>query len=559
VTDAFLVNDNDWARFRREQLQRLPLELAGKSLPDILLPYQKELLAATSAYQLVATDKSRRVGATWGVGGDAVLTSGAARTAGGMDTLYLGYNLDMAREFIDCCAMWAKAFSPACSDVQEFLFLDQDGKGGDRAIQAFRINFASGFEIVALSSKPRSLRGRQGYVILDEFAFHDDAEELLKAAMALLIWGGKVLVISTHNGVDNPFNELLNDIRSGKRTGMVVHVTFDMALQQGLFQRICLRSGKTWSPEAEAEFRAGIYKNYGSAADEELRCIPSQSAGAYLSRALIVARMRESVPVIRWRPPTGFVDWPEELRTAEVRDFCREQLDPILDALDPTLRSCLGQDFGRSGDLSVIHPMQVLPSLRRTTPFILELRDVPFESQRQILFHITERLPRFFHATLDATGNGAYLAEVARQKWGVALVSEIKLSAPWYILNMPKLKAAFEDDTIELPQDDDILTDYRAIQMAKGIAKVPDDARSMGADGFPRHGDAAVAGALAIHASEQAGGQIGAGTAGERPSGSRLGQFVSGAPAENDLQRFGKSEEASALASRQDVTMFVGA
>ncbi len=105
------------------------------------------------------TDKSRRVGATWGVGADAVLTAGSARTEGGMDVLYIGYNLDMAREFIDCCGMWAKAFMPACSEVSEFLFVEEGEKGAEKSIKAFRITFASGFEIVALSSKPRSLRG----------------------------------------------------------------------------------------------------------------------------------------------------------------------------------------------------------------------------------------------------------------------------------------------------------------------------------------------------------------------------------------------------------------
>ena len=91
-----------------------------------------------------------------------------------MDTLYIGYNLDMAREFIDCCAMWAKAFDDGADDagVAEFLFDD----GPTRRSQAFRIRFASGFEIVALASRPRSLRGRQGYVIIDEAAFHEDSK-----------------------------------------------------------------------------------------------------------------------------------------------------------------------------------------------------------------------------------------------------------------------------------------------------------------------------------------------------------------------------------------------
>ncbi len=542
MTDAALVTSEDWARHRRDALSQFPVELAGQALPDVLLPYQKQLLAATASHQLVVTDKSRRIGATWGVGADAVLTSGSQRASGGMDVLYLGYNLDMAREFIDVCAMWARAFMPACSEVEEFLFVEQDAKGADRSIMAFRIHFASGFEIVALSSKPRSLRGRQGYVILDEFAFHDDASELLKAAMALLIWGGKVLVISTHNGYDNPFNELINDIRSGKRPGAVVRVTFDDALAQGLYRRVCLKAGIEWSVEREAEWRAGIYKSYGSDADEELRCIPSLSAGSYLSRALIDARMRPDIPVIRWQPPKGFVDWQEALRKAEVADFCRDKLLPVLDTLDGSMRSCFGQDFGRSGDLSVIHPMQIRANLSRKTPFILELRDTPFEAQKQVLFYIADRLPRFSHGALDASGNGAYLAEVARQKYGLSVISEIKLSADWYIRNMPKLKAAFEDGTIDLPRDDDILTDYRAIQMTRGVAKVPDNARSEGADGFDRHGDSAIAGALAIFASEQDGGLVGAGSTGDaRQSGSLLNDYsdrIGGFETRADLSEF---------------------
>lgn len=523
-----LVLEEDWIKFRRSMVQDLPEELSGKSLPDVLLQHQKELLQATAMFNLVVTDKSRRVGATWGVGADAVLTAGAARNEGGMDVLYLGYNLDMAREFIDTCGMWAKAFAPACSEVHEFLFVEQGEKGEEKAIKAFRITFASGFEIVALSSKPRSLRGRQGYVILDEFAFHDDAEELLKAAMALLIWGGKVLVISTHNGVDNPFNQLIEDIRAGKRPGKVVRVTFDDALNYGLYQRVCMKTGKEWSPEEEAKWRAGIYKTYGAGADEELRCIPSQSTGSYLPRSLIVSRMKKEIPVIRWKSPAGFVDWPLDLREAEIADFCETMLKPHLANLDPAFRSGFAVDFGRNGDLSVYHPFQVRSDLSLITPFLLELRDVPFESQKQIAIYIRNHLPRFFHSAFDATGNGAYLAEACRQEFGVSFVSEVKLSQTWYMLNMPKLKAGFEDGTFELPLDDDVLGDYRGIAMVKGIAKVPDNARTVGADGFERHGDAAIAGALAVFASEQDGGEIGAGTPGDERASSKIAEQYTG-------------------------------
>ncbi|WP_336800646.1 hypothetical protein [Kaistia sp. MMO-174] len=492
----------EWARHRRLAMQEMPAIFAGASLPDVLLAYQAELLASTAKYQLVVTDKSRRIGATWGVAADAVLTSGAQKSAGGMDTLYLGYNLDMAREFIDTCAMWARAFAPACSEVQEFLFTEKDEKGADRAIQAFRINFASGFEIVALSSKPRSLRGRQGYVILDEFAFHDDAEELLKAAMALLIWGGKVLVISTHNGEDNPFNQLIQEIRSGRRPGYVMRCTFDDALEQGLYQRICLVTGKTWSPEAEAEWRANIRASYGDAAGEELDCIPSQGSGVYLTRALIEACMSPQVPVLRLKCPSGFELRSDADRHDYVAAWLEENVKPHLRLLDRGLQHYYGFDFGRSGDLSVLWPLAEGRDLVFWTPFVIELRNVPFRQQEQILFYVADRLPRFGAGKHDARGNGQFLAEYAQQRYGANRIEAVMLSQAWYLAHVPKAKARLEDRTWQLPLDADVSGDFRQIKMVRGIPMVPSDAHRQGSDGGQRHGDTAVAGVLAVAAAE---------------------------------------------------------
>lgn len=502
MTMAEPLSTEAWEDFRRKATQNLPPVLAGMELPAILLSYQAELLRATSQYALVVTDKSRRIGATWGIGADAVLTAGAQKSAGGMDVLYIGYNLDMAREFIDTCAMWAKAFVPACSEVGEFLFQEQDDKGQDRHIQAFRIRFSSGFEIVALSSRPRSLRGRQGYVILDEFAFHDDAAELLKAAMALLIWGGKVLVISTHNGEDNPFNELIAEIRAGRRPGKVVRCTFDDALEQGLYQRICLVTGKTWSPEAEAKWRADIRASYGSDAAEELDCIPSQGSGVYLPSTLIEACMTPAAPVLRLRCPAGFELKPDEERKGFVNDWLGETVDPWLALLDKRQRHFYGFDFARSGDLSVLLPLAEGTDLILRAPFSLELRNVPFRQQEQILFHIVDRLPRFSGGKHDARGNGQFLAEYAIQKYGALLIEAVMLSQAWYLAHGPRLKARFEDRTFLLPKHVDIRDDFRQLKTVRGIPMVPENAHTQGSDGGQRHGDTAIAGMLAIAAAE---------------------------------------------------------
>ena len=172
--------------------------------PMALLPYQQRWCADTA--QVKVCEKSRRIGLTWGEAADTALL--ASRT-NGMDSWYIGYNKDMAIEFIRDCANWAKFYGLAAGEIEETVEVFKDGDE-DKAILAFVIRFASGWRITALSSRPSNLRGKAGRVILDEAAFHDDLAELLKAALALLMWGGEVHIISTHNGVDNPFNELVN-------------------------------------------------------------------------------------------------------------------------------------------------------------------------------------------------------------------------------------------------------------------------------------------------------------------------------------------------------------
>jgi phage FluMu gp28-like protein len=451
---------------------------------DVLLPYQVRWIADTAAVKV--TEKSRRVGITWAEAADAALSAAAIS---GMDTWYLGYNRDMAREFVETAAAWARQFNKAAHAIEEIALEDER-----RDLLAYRIRFASGHKIVALSSRPSNLRGKQGRAVIDEAAFHDDLPELLKAAMAFTMWGGLVRVISTHNGAENPFNELVNDIRAGRRPFSLHRVTLDDAIGEGLYHRICQKAGRRYSAAAEREWRARIFAEYGDAAAEELLCVPRASSGAFLSSMLIESRMRAGVPVLRWEVAAEFSERPEEYRVGAAREWCERNLDPALARLD-NLMSCFGEDFGRNGDLSVFWPLQIQSNLVRRTPFVVELRRVPFRQQEQILFYIIDRLPRLIGGALDARGNGQYLAETARQRYG-ARVEQVMLSAQWYRENMPRYKAAFEDGMVELPRDAEILADHRALAIENGYAHVPERRDQKG-----RHGDAGIAGALAYYAS----------------------------------------------------------
>ncbi|MBO0217648.1 hypothetical protein J0676_29685, partial [Vibrio sp. Vb2880] len=69
--------------------------------------------------------------------------------------------------------------------------------------------------------------------------FHERLAEVLKAAPALTMWGAKVRLISTHNGVGNLFNQLILDSRAGRKRYSIHTITLDDACAEGLYKRIC--------------------------------------------------------------------------------------------------------------------------------------------------------------------------------------------------------------------------------------------------------------------------------------------------------------------------------
>jgi len=469
----------------------------SKDLKGILLPYQIDWLNDES--EVMVWEKSRRIGASFVDALKSVLLSAKTRAEGGMNNYYMSYNKDMTEQYIRDCGFWVKKIGAAAGEMEEIVVRDED-----KDILIYQIRFASGHVIQALPSEARNIRSKQGRIIVDEAAFVDDLGEILKAALALLMWGGRVAVLSTHNGVDNQFNELLEDIKAGRFDYRRYRLTFDEALGQGLFKAICRAQGKKWSMEAEAEFAAKIRKQYGDKADEELDCIPSKAGGAYIPLNLIEMAMHgDPSVIIRVTPPApDFVDWPRAALEAWTALFIAENIEPRLSALNSKLRHVYGYDVGRVADLSVLWVLAEEENLDATTALIIEMAQMPFKTQESVMRAVEYGLPGFAGAAVDAGGIGASLAEAARQEWGPELIHEIKLSESWYSSNFPPLKGRFEDKGISIPPDTYIRDDLRQIKVIKGLPKLG-DARVKTADG-QRHGDSAIALTLADYALRQA-------------------------------------------------------
>ena len=391
------------------------------------------------------------------------------------------------------------------AEVEEFLFEDRREDGTSKFIGAFRVQFASGFRVEALSSRPDNIRGLQGVVVIDEAAFHADVRAVLDAVNALLIWGGRIRVISTHNGVLNPFNELIREARAGKNGFKVHFIPFSAAVENGLYRRVCLMRGWAWSQDAQDAWEARIRGAYGTRTaqmDQELGAIPADGEGAALPRVVIEQVADRSVPVIRYVLPDAFLAAPEPVRKALVAEWLRTTMLPVLDRLDPARRHDFGFDFARSGDASAMVATEMGQDTVRRAAFVLELRNVPFEHQRDITFFVAKRLPRLGHGAFDATGNGAYLGEVAALRFG-ARISAIKLSQEWYRENGTPYVGAFGDRSLTIAADEDVIRDHQALQYVNGVVRVPEAFRYKGGDGLFRHGDTGIAGMLAWYASRQ--------------------------------------------------------
>ncbi|WP_374415713.1 hypothetical protein [Ectopseudomonas oleovorans] len=499
------------------------LELHGVVVPQdmadavpeaegVFLPYQQRWFDDTS--QIMIAEKSRRTGLTWAEAGRNVINAAKPRRRGGCNTFYVGSKQEMALEYIAACALFARAFNEmAQADVYEQTFWD-DGRREE--ILAYMIRFPkSGFKIQALSSRPSNLRGLQGDVVIDEAAFHESLEELLKAALALTMWGNKVRLISTHNGVDNAFNSYIQDAREGRKDYSIHRITLDDALAQGLYKRICYVTNQEWSPEAEKQWRDKLYKNAPNveSAEEEYGCVPKKSGGTYLSRVLIEQAMVDdhSIRIYRYEAPEGFEQWTPEMREAEIRAWCEENLAPELARLNSRNRHTFGEDFARRGDLTVFTPLQIDPLLRKRVPFEVELRNLTYEAQRQIMFYICDRLPRLSGLAFDATGNGGYLAEQAALRYGAGLVDQVQLSLAWYALWMPKLKGELEAFNLQIARHQTRLDDLLSIKVEKGVPVIEKgrtkDLQAQDSKA-KRHGDSAVSLAMAVRASFMEGGAI---------------------------------------------------
>lgn len=189
------------------------------------------------------------------------------------------------------------------------------------------IEFPNGSRIIALAANPDTARGYTGDIVLDEFAFHQDADEIFKAAYGRMTNPGYQLrVISTANGAHGKFFELAKQMgldggfrprRQPVKAEWSAHwCDVHLAVEEGFPVTIPqLRAGcdeETWLQEYCCNFLAGgaqwiPWELYEANCDPSI-VVPEEPNGSGLYAGWDVARNRD-LSVVWFSELVGDITW----------------------------------------------------------------------------------------------------------------------------------------------------------------------------------------------------------------------------------------------------------
>lgn len=441
----------------------------AKVIPEkdvVLLPSQAKWVRDTSRLKLA--EKSRQVGWTWATAYGLVRRK-AAKDAQ-LDAWISSRDDIQARLFLEDCKPFASILDKGAKDLGERAI-------GDEGHSAYVLQLANGLRLHSMSSNPDAQAGKRGDRVLDEFALHPDPRKLYAIAYPGITWGGSLEIFSTHRGSHNFFNKLVEEIlHKGNPKGFSFHrVTLEDALAEGLLYKL---QQKLPQDDERQEMDEADYFNFVRAgcADEETfaqeyMCVPSDDASAFMSYDLIAA---------------GEYALGEEWET---------------DLADTKNELFVGVDIGRDHDLTVIWVYEKIAGTFFTRR-VVEMKNTPFDAQERELYAILE-LPQMRRCCIDQTGMGRQFTERAQKRFGEYRVEGVTFTGPVKEELAYPLRAAFEDRTIRVPNDDVIRADFRSI---KKMTTASGNIRFAADRGKNGHADRFWAAALGLHAGKQTSG-----------------------------------------------------
>ncbi|HOX22122.1 MAG TPA: terminase family protein [Elusimicrobiales bacterium] len=436
------------------------------------LSYQARWLKDTSRIKI--WEKSRRIGATYVQSFEDV--SDCIATPG-LKVWFSSADETAAREYIDYCESWAKLHQRAAKALGEQLIDEKNG------VKAYVIEFRNGARIHALSSNPKGFRSKGGKVILDEFAWHDDANTLWAAARPSIMWGHPLRILSTHNGTSSKFYRFIEDIKAGRLKWNLHTTPIQLAVDEGLADKI---TGRDLTTEERA---AWLQEEHDSCADEdtwaqEFCCRATDTNSSFLPYDLIAA----------CEDPSAFM--------------------PDLSGIAGDL--LVGFDVARVRDLSAVAALEQYGGMAWLRKMIT-MAKTPFHAQRETLWDLLQH-PKMRRCCIEQNGIGMQLAEETQDEFGKYRVEKITSTNAVKEELAYALRRKFEDRSIRIPPDFKL---RESLHSVKKFTTTAGNIRFDAARSDNGHADEFWALAFAIHAVSNDGGPVRGASVAGRPK-SRL-------------------------------------
>lgn len=381
------------------------------------LPYQIRWLQDESKIKI--WEKSRRIGATYVQAFEDVQDCINKKVPA---VWFSSADESAAKEYIDYCEFWVKYFHAIAKSRGEVII------DSDKDIKALVIEFSNGTKIHALSSNPKGFRSKGGKVVLDEFAFHNNPDELWKAARPCITWGFPLRILSTHNGQNCLYYKFIDQVEKGTLDWKHHKTPIQVAVAEGLVDKI--NGKKTTKEEQEAWIKNekdNCFNEYTWL--QEYCCVAVDEACAFLPYDLIT--------------------------TCELDDI----LKPLKEVKNDLF---VGVDIGRKKDLTVIWVLEQIENILYTRA-VIELEKMPFAQQEEILHEVLSH--RFMRRDCqDSTGLGMQMAENAQVKFGKYRVEPITFTNKTKEELAYTLRTHFENRTVFIPKRHEIREDLHSIR-----------------------------------------------------------------------------------------------
>jgi phage FluMu gp28-like protein len=366
----------------------------------ILLPYQQEALEGIEKHKYSVLLWARQTGKSF------LLSYFAIKRCIGFNNhkvVVISPSERQSKEFMDKVKLHITGLKLAKIDFFE-----------DAVANILEARFPNGSKIIAVPSKPETVRGFTGDVIMDEASFFDRGHEVYQAVFPTITRKKefKLIAISTPRSKKDVFYFLWETAKDDPLWFRMKLTIYD-AVEKGL------------NIDVE-ELKRGIKNDRAWRAE-------------YLCE---------------------FLDEEEVLLPYEVIQACEEEniLVDDLRALQGDVY--IGVDIARRHDLTVIAVLEKLGSvlyLRR-----LEiLRQLPFSEQFKVLDHMAGFARKI---AIDETGLGMQLAEELAKKWGETKIERVYFTARVKEELAERLKRHFEDKTIRIPVDNDLREDLHSVK-----------------------------------------------------------------------------------------------